>query len=210
MTPLFIATHLLAFVAGGVTVRWFMVRHLRVREFEPGHVALEVNPDPTPGGTVSPYRAAMRRHTYVIVLIVAALVVIGIGIQAHLAAEDNDQRDARDRAYADCLTNFAADLVATIETRTNAGSRLERAERRLEAAERRKQATLDRLLTITMLARDVPPRATVAQFDKALEARVRAQERYATVYAQVEQVRAATEQVRAANQYVKPQVVCDR
>lgn len=36
-------THVAAFVAGGVTVRWLMVRNLRVRDVE-GHAVLEVRP----------------------------------------------------------------------------------------------------------------------------------------------------------------------
>lgn len=158
-----------------------------------------------------------RRMTPAIVAIIASVFVVAFGAQAWLAQQDNADRDAaaaaqdrRDRAYADCLTEFAADLVATIDTRTQASAALERAEARLARANEAKSRALDEVIVTVLLARRIPPEASEAEFDAALEARVAAQTRYDAVRDDVDRIRARVDEVRADNQYVSPEVVCTR
>ena len=143
-----------------------------------------------------PFRRENRHVTLSLIIIVASLLVVGIGVQALLAQQDNADRDRRDRAYADCLTDFASNLVDTIERRTEAGIRL-------DEAEEMKSRALDRLLRITELARRTPPEATSAAFDRALDARVAAQQHYLAVKREVDAV-------RDSNEYVSPEAACPR
>lgn len=157
-----------------------------------------------------PFREENRHLTLSLIAIIVGLFVIAIGVQAYLVVDDNKDRDAADREYADCLTRFAGDLVDTIETRTDATARLERASARLDEAGEQKDAATDEVFRIVLLARRTPPEATEQQFDAALAARVRAQDRYAEVKTAVADVRAEVEDVRAANPYEKPKAVCSR
>lgn len=157
-----------------------------------------------------PFREGNRHLTLTILTMVIGLMLIFAAGQlwasereederaAYLAeqAENAKEREQADRAYADCLTKFAADLVDTINTRTDATIRLER------AAERKDDA-LDRLLFVTALTREIPPEATAEEFDAALRARVAAQEDF-------EKVKRQVDEVRADNPYAKPKATCTR
>lgn len=150
-----------------------------------------------------PFRAENRHTTLALLAIVVGVMLAGAGMLFYLAEREDDRQDARalareqaDREYADCLSEFAADLVDTIEVRTEASARLERV-----GAE--KDRALDRLLQITELARRTPPEATAQQFDAALAARVAAQARY-------DEVAEKVAEIRADNRYVSPKVVCTR
>lgn len=150
-----------------------------------------------------PFRPENRHTTLSLLALVVGIMLAGAGILFWLAERQDArfadralERESADRAYADCLTEFASDLVDTLEARTEAAARLERA----SAA---KDRTLDRLLLITELARRTPPEATAAQFDRVLDARVAAQDRY-------DRIADRLAIVREENEYVRPEVVCSR
>jgi hypothetical protein len=157
--------------------------------------------------------AARRlRSTVALVIIVASLVVIGIGFQAELAAKDNARRDhaiaadtrqrahalaaqhQKDTAYANCLNNFAADLASTLVT-------IRKANARLATAQDEKDAALDDVLLAVAGARHDPPTATSQDFGAALD-------RFVKTKDHVDRVKAATNETKAENPY--PEAKCTR
>lgn len=142
-------------------------------------------------------------HRNNIVLVLSSFIVIVLAVQIWLAQQDDaardreqERQDHRDRAYAECLSQFASELVEALERRTSAATAVER-------AEERKDAALDSLLSITELSRRRPPKATAAEFDQALRARVAAQEQY-------ERVRSQQRATRRQFDFQNPEVVCER
>lgn len=130
------------------------------------------------------------------IILVASAMVIAIGVQARLDKHEERKRDAADRAYADCLTEFASDLVTTIKTRNQATVKVEQAEQRRDDA-------ADRVFATVLGARQTPPAATESDFDRALREQIRAR-------ALLDAARANAEAVRAENAYVLPEAVCER
>lgn len=157
-----------------------------------------------------PFSRENRHFTLSIVAIIVGLFVVAIGVQAYLVMQDNGQRDraraeqdAADRRYADCLTNFAADLVNTLQAGRESAVDL-------EAARARKDRALDQLIAITARAQatgaqtqaELPPRL-VSRYERVLAERVDAQRAYNRA------VRHA-QQTREDNPLVSPKVVCKR
>lgn len=157
-----------------------------------------------------PFSRENRHVTLSLVLIVTALMLVGVGAQAYLAQQDSEARqhenvvrDQRDQAYARCLTDFAADLVDSIDARATANAEL-------NAARDEKDRLLDALLRITARAQasgaesqsQLPP-ALVARYEHVLAARVKAQRHYDAIARRVEAV-------QERNPYVSPKVVCTR
>lgn len=112
-----------------------------------------------------PFRAENRHTTLTLIAILVSIFLVGAGVMFWLAEREDDrqeraayEREVADRAYADCLTDFAADLVDTLDTRTTAAARYERVRTRLETASADKDRALDRLLFVTELARRTPRR----------------------------------------------------
>lgn len=201
-----VVTHLTAFGVGWAVAHAIMVRYVRVREIE-GHAALELCHDPDHGGPMpapaSEHHSLRQSLSVPLVVLVACLFIIGIGAQAYVAERDNAERDReslerdkRDAAYAQCLTDFAEDLVATLEVRGAAIARLQR-------AQQRKDEALDRLLRVVELRQRTPPQATDADFHAALVDRVRAQDHFNEVAERITEV-------REANPFKSPKVECDR
>lgn len=157
-----------------------------------------------------PFRRENRNLTVPFVVIVASFVVLGIGIQMLLARSDDQARDAakaaqdaRDRAYADCLTDFAADLVNTLQVGRDATAQL-------NEARDRKDKALDRLIVISAQAQasgaktqDELPPGLLKRYERVLAERVAAQKAYN---------RASRQYVksREENPLVSPRVVCKR
>ena len=151
-----------------------------------------------------------RPITVSVVAIVASLVVVGLGLQMFLARQDDRARDdakavqdQRDRAYADCLTDFAADLIDTLQAGQEATSRLNR-------ARDRKDKALDRLIVISakaqasgaMTEEDLPP-GLLERYERVLAERVAAQRAYNRAVRQYIET-------RKENPLVSPRVVCTR
>lgn len=150
-----------------------------------------------------PFRRENRRITVGLILIAAASFIIVIGAQAWLAQRENADQDRQDRAYAECLTAWADDVVDALETRTEAN-------RELDTARDRKDKLLDRLIVISSQAQqydaqdksDLPPKL-LERYERTLAARVDAQRDF-------DQLRANLVRVRARNPYVSPRVSCRR
>lgn len=185
MSPLIlVATHLTAAAAGAVGGRYLVVRAMRdiiVQDAEP--LALS-------------HTRPSRSFWFGTIILVASMLVVGIGIQAKLAADDNRQRDQADRRYANCLTNFADTLVDSLQ-KSRAASK------RLEKARAEKDDALDQIVLVVIGARSTPPTATEEDFTRSLTAFAEAKAHLAKVQAQVQNQ-------RQANPYVPPKAVCQR
>lgn len=227
MTPLLVLSHLAACAVGACVTWWIMVRYFRAREVE-GHIILELNPY-HPTGPHMPHRhhpdehddrtddetgAAASSSRVAVVLILASLFVVAIGAQAFIAARDNAARDAEtarenaardaaDREYADCLTEFADDLVATLQA-------VRKVNRDVLAAQVRKDAALDRVFELTRQAQasgatdneEVDP-AILKEYRAVVRERVAAQAAYDAALRK-------SRETQKENPYVSPKVVCDR
>lgn len=200
MTPLLLLSHFLAFVLGGGVAYFLTIRFVNARLVD-GHTALEIaHPGETMPETVTETVSKAKLAT---VLLVASFVVVGIGVQAWLATNDNEERDRQDRVYADCLTDFAADLVKTIELRTQVNTKVTK-------AAKRKDAALDELLVLTLSAQNsgatdesqLDP-ALVARYKEVLKERVAAQQAYDRAFKKANET-------RKENQYQSPKAVCSR
>lgn len=199
MTPLLVVTHLLAAGIGGLGVRWWMVRHLRIREID-GHAALELHHDddgpnmtiPDPDRRTQTRRRSDRRSMslVLVVVLVASMLVILIGVFATI---DNARRDVQDRRDADqarelaavqrCVNDFTTRLAATYTTRAAASNRLENAQAAKDSAQ-------DEVFRVVFAARSVPPTATEKDFDAALARVVRTARHLRGVKDDVARVRA--------------------
>lgn len=190
MNPLLIVTHLLAAAVGSAVTYVAVIRLVRVREVD-GHAVFEIHhheENQMPNG---------RRPNWVgVVILVASAMVIGIGIQAYLNQRSGDAQDKADRRYSDCLTGFAADLVKTIQDRSEAN-------KKVATAERARDDAVDQVLDVVDRGRQHPPRATEKDFDRALQRAVEARRH-------LHRVQARADRVLAKNQYVLPQAVCSR
>lgn len=157
-----------------------------------------------------PFSRENRHATLSLIAIIVGLLVVGIGVQAYLAQQtriDRDQarstQDRADRKYADCLTNFAADLVNTLQAGREATAQL-------NEARDRKDKALDRLISISAEAQasgakteaDLP-KGLLHRYERALVERVAAQKAYNKASRQYEQS-------RVDNPLVSPKVVCKR
>ena len=187
MTVLLALTHLLAAFLGGLVVRWWMLRHLEIREVD-GHVALEMHHDERT--TVPDPTQSRRSATWPLVaVLVACVLVITIGLSAFL---DNRRRDAQDReanvqrerlaSVQSCLNRFTKQLAITYSERATASARLEKA----QAA---KDRAADDVFLAVFGARQHPPTATEMDFDQSLKGFTVARSNLVTVAAQVAKVR---------------------
>lgn len=139
-----------------------------------------------------PFRKENRSATLsFLVIVVSAMLVFG-AVQYKLAQEGEDDR----ADYAQCLGEWGQDFAETVQTRTGATKRLER-------AIATKDDALDQLLAITELLGRKPPEASPADFNRALDARVKAQRQYDRVAARVAEV-------RERNPYEVPEVTCSK
>lgn len=157
-----------------------------------------------------PFRAENRHTTLALLALVTGIMVAGAGILFWLAERQDDrfadralEREQADRAYADCLTDFAADLVTSLEKRTQAAAEL-------EDARERKDDALDALLRISARAQaydvdtqDELPPGLVKRYEATLTERIAAQRAY-------DRIDRKLEKARAANPYISPKVVCNR
>jgi hypothetical protein len=150
-----------------------------------------------------PFSRQNRHLTLALALVAAGLIVIGGGAQAYLVQKDNAGRDRADRRYADCLTDFAADLVETLRAVRDANQDV-------TEARNRKDAALDELLELTAQAQasgaktnDELPRDLVRRYRAALRERIDAQRDYSKAIAEATRT-------QAENPYVSPKVVCRR
>lgn len=207
MTALILTlTHLAAAGVGAATAYTLTVRHVTSFDHD-GHSALELrhqeedhmNP-PRPEPTLPDPGRDPDRDTdtewpwfHLIVLSVALMIV---GWTTYQGRQDAVERDQADRAYAQCLTRFAGDLVDTIEARSEAGQLVSRAKDDRAAA-------VDEALRILALSRRVPPEATAAQLDATLATVAEARTR-------LDRATRREADVREANQYESPRAVCQR
>lgn len=167
-----------------------------------------------------PFREGNRHLTLTIISIVASLMVVAIGVQAWLANEDNQDRDRADRAYADCLTDFASDLVTTIEARAEATARLEKARARRDAVGAKKDNLLDRLFELQAEAdatgaetneelEEIKP-GLIEEYRAVIQKRVKVQAVFDEVDRRVRDMERRVEETRSQNPYLAPEVVCQR
>ena len=164
-----------------------------------------------------PFSQENRHFTLSLIAIIVGLFVVAIGVQAFLVQQARDdaaqarndfdkeqlKQDAKDQAYSECLTNFAADLVDTLQAGRDATARLNN-------ARDRKDKALDQLIVISAKAQatgaqtqDQLPPGLVRRYERVLAERVAAQKAY-------NQASRNYVQTRQANPLVSPKVVCNR
>jgi hypothetical protein len=133
-------------------------------------------------------------------LLVAALVVIAIGVQARLAQQDNAQRDRQEARRSMCLNHFAATLIDTINTRSEANADL-------LAANKAKDDATDQVVAVVAAANFHPPKSPV-QIAKIEDEFTAALHRFTRAKAALLKVQATTKATLATNPYVNPRTVC--
>lgn len=150
-----------------------------------------------------PFSQENRHVTLSLVLILTGLFLVFAGTQAYIAQQDNARRDHKDREYADCLTDFAAELVDTLRAvRESTGD--------VTDARNRKDAALDRLLVLSQRAQasgaktndELPPKL-VRAYEATLRERIDAQRTYDRAIREAEKT-------QRDNPYVSPKVRCAR
>lgn len=188
-----VLTHLAAAGAGWLLAYVALPQLVDAREVD-GHTVLELHHHDTDDGS----NTVPKRSTswFGVIALVAGAMLVVAGIQFTLSRTASADRERDDRAYSECLTDWADDLVLTIQQRTDAGARVAEAEQARDTA-------VDRLLAVVARARETPPRATEVDFTEALADALRARGRL-----DAEQKR--YDEVKAANQYVLPRAVCER
>lgn len=188
------ATHLAAAALGGF-VTLSLVRHAG-HPYRPTHDGRpHVTKPSTP--TTAEQRATFwhrRASTY---LIVASIVVLVIATQMFLYQQQEDERRERDAARDACVAQFnedkarwATDLIEVLDARVTANNRL-------ESAANERLDRLDRVVLVVIALRAVPPRATEADFDRALD-------RYEDALDSYRAQRAETVDTRSENPYPEP------
>lgn len=135
-------------------------------------------------------RDEKHRVKYGVSVLAVAAFIVTIGVQTTLAERDNEDRDRAYARQAECLNDFAADMIATLNTRVAANERLD------EARAARDRAA-DRVIVVVALARRIPPEANEKQFGAALEKFVEAK-------ANVDRVARETKATLANNAYPDP------
>lgn len=209
--PWLILTHAAVGLLCVVVTRWVVLRNVRVFEHE-GHLAFEVCP-PTekdhPMTDDEPDKGPERGAGRVgIVVLFASLLIIVLGVQMLVALRSqaaDDERDARqdvrDRAYADCLTEWGETLYTALSTSRDAATQV-------EAALARKDRLLDRLLVVVAQAqatgaseREELPPELLAEYQDVLLARIDAQADYRRLQLELEDT-------RQENPLVAPEVTC--
>lgn len=184
---LLVGTH--AAAAGlGALVTYLVVRRTLSAVTVDGHPAIELHQEP---------HVSTRTPTWPATLfVVLSIVLVAVGAQAWNAQHQQRVRDARDRAYADCLTGFASDLVETLEARSGAYMRE-------QGAKDARDRAVDNVVYTVILTRKHPPAASSRDLTRALAAAAKAR-------AHLDVVAERSAKVRAANSYVLPQAVCTR
>lgn len=139
---------------------------------------------------MSPTPEARRQRTRIwvgVTLIVAAFVVIAIGIQADMNQAEQRAEQERDRERQACFEAWGQQITETIENRLQATGAVERANASRDAA-------IDEILLVVIRLREVPPRADEADVDRTLD-------RYHQALTTLRKVRAEAEVTRQQNPY---------
>lgn len=141
-----------------------------------------------------------------VVLVVASLFVVALGIQAWMEQRDQAADDRREDKQVACFEQWGKDFVDTATTRTDSTIELEAAEKRLQRAESRRDAGIDRIFLIVIAFREVPPRATEDDFNRALAEYQKALTARDRIRDHLEGVRDQVDGIRASNPY--PELHC--
>ncbi len=149
------------------------------------------------GATLGPMTSSARdnRRAYIAGTIALVLLILAGVFTAKQVTESAADEAARDRtaqfeAQAACISQWGKEVVETIETRSEATAKLERA---LAV----KDKAYDEVIRIAALRNRTPPEATEIDGDAALEAANEARER-------VEKVRIEVDDIRDTVEYPAP------
>lgn len=146
-----------------------------------------------------PRMSGSRRRLIVVGLLVAAFLV-GIGIQQINYQRGKDSRDA-------CATTWATDVIDVLDVRVGANDRVTVATRKRDRAERgRDNAVDDVLLLVRALQRQDPPPAPAEQrdrFETALQRFFEAREKLTTRQRALDNVIDRANETKVKNPYPK-------
>lgn len=172
-----VATHLGAFALGVGT--WLPFTLWAARR------AVPVDVEETPPVSTPARPPTARASRVLVAVMVAALLLVGVGVQQRIYQARADDRDA-------CVTQWGTDMVDTITTRVQATNRT------ASAAEARDDA-VDAIVLVFIALRKVPPAASERDLSRVLAA-------FAAAKSRLDRVRAMSETTRAQNPY--PQLDC--
>lgn len=177
-----VLSHITAFVLGALTT-WGFLHVRRIRQAIT-HEEEEPMKDPQPVRVVT--RRGPTPGALILVILLAAAMLIGFGIQQSFYQAEADKRDA-------CYEQWGKDVISSLESRTVATKRYERVTTRKENA-------LDTIILVVIGIRKVPPEATERDFAEALT-------RFANLKTRQEAAKANLNKTRAENPY--PTINCD-
>lgn len=124
MSILLIISHLGTFLLGAVSA--YLLARLEGQNMKGPRVSEPLDPNRSPLRERMTGRGPTPGAVLLIVLL-AALVIVGFGIQQAWYQSQDAANDAREDTRMDCIKAWGEDLVATINTRTTGNARVEAA-----------------------------------------------------------------------------------
>lgn len=143
------------------------------------------------------------RDVFLTVLVVASLLLIGLGLQQrHYQAQADAQRRqfaAEVTARDACVNQWGTDLVHSVRHRSKAGQAALDATARLNYARAVRDDAVGNVLLVIVGLREHPPVGAASDFDKALARFAASAGRLTTVQAQVTKAGRHVHHIRARN-----------
>lgn len=175
-----------------------LARRLTLRVMAP--VLLSSEEGPMPRRT---WQALDRHGKMIVIIMVVSALFLGLAAQQFFAQRQQ-------ASLVDCVSEWGADMVETIEVRTTASADVEKATKNFAAKSQKKEVALDTIINTIILLRRNPPEAIQADLSDALAmyAQAKIVEDRAAERLEEEQERLA--ETRRLNQYpTAPALACE-
>lgn len=174
-----VVTHLCVFAAGYITCRLLALWEGRRVLADEGEPPVEIESKKS----WSEYSVP----PIVLILMSAAIVMLGLGVQQIQFQRDADARAEEAQRIDVCYETWGRDMITTLETRVTATGKVEK-------KEQVKDAALDAIILVVAALRADPPTAVEGDFDRTLV-------RFADAKAALEEQREKAETTRDENPY---------
>lgn len=157
----FLITSLLLFAGGGGT-GWVLARwECRRLAAHPPEVYLKRDQPLIPRG--GPTRGAVA-----LILVVAAVLLVAIGLQQAAFQRSQDRELEEQKARTACTQRWGQQVIDALDTRTRANVDVTAADKAVTAASARRDEAIDEIIGSVIALRAVPPTATTRDLDVAL------------------------------------------